>query len=231
MLSKHAIWVLTFTFTFAVTGCAQVKSILSPPLPPEKLRAETLKIVDLLKEKPDWLYASDSCPASVMTEVGNKPNFYKEGCSANPQKCLNDCKNGDPTSCYALALLIEEYVEPYSESPQPLYLRSCKLGITSGCTNRAANIAELKPNDLVAQKCATDTFEKTCSQNDPWGCTMFGLALSRGDGRTKDVPAAVKALEKACEVSVDKNGSACKKSIELRELIKRTESLENKVNN
>lgn len=198
---------------FATVACGQLKT--AQPLPKEQLKAESLKILKALEAKPEWLFGNMACPSEVMPANAGKPKYMSEGCKDNPGRCLERCQAEDPSACYALALLTEEYAEPANQGPQALYLRSCRLGIASGCTNRAANIAEMKPDDPHAQKCATDTFQKTCDQNDSWGCSMLGFALYQGIGRPKNIVEAEKALRKACETSTDKSGPACKNATEL----------------
>lgn len=209
--------ILLFTSFLTTAACGQLRT--APPLPPEQLKAETVKILKSLEEKPAWLFGPMACPAEIMPSNAGKSKYMVEGCKDNPGRCLKLCKADDSSACYALALLTEEYADASYEAPQALYLRSCKLGIASGCTNRAANIGELKPNDPEAQKCATDTFQKTCDQNDPWGCAMFGFALNMGIGRAKNNTEALKALKRACEISVDKSGPACKNAQDLMDLI------------
>ena len=59
------------------------------------------------------------------------------------------------------------------------------------------------------------------AKEDPWACTMLGLVLSEGIGMTKDVSGTDRALDKACEVSVDKAGPACARAKELKELLRK----------
>ena len=209
--------ILLFTLILATFACGQLRTL--SPLPPEQLKAETIAVLKSLEEKPTWLFGPMACPSEVMPSNAGKSKYMGEGCKDNPGRCLELCKADDPSACYALALLTEEYADPSNGAPQALYLHSCKLGIASGCTNRAANIGEVKPNDPDAQKCATDTFQKTCDRNDPWGCSMFGFALYQGIGRPKSNVEAMKVLEKACEISIDKTGPGCKNAQDLMKLI------------
>lgn len=215
-----------------VTGRAQLRKLSTgPPLPPEQLKVETLKVVDILKHKPGWLFPAEACPAEVMAERGAKPEYGADGCAGNPTRCLDKCKTDDPTACYALALLIQQYTDIGHEASEALFLRSCKLGIVSGCTNWAVTMVDSQPDNVSVEKCAADTFVKTCSKDDPWGCAMWGSALSQGIGTKKDVPEALRFLQKACDISVDKAGPACKRSQELRDAIIRHEKLEKEVKN
>lgn len=114
-------------------------------------------------------------------------------------------------------------MQNYSEA---LFLRACKLGIVSGCTNRAAAMINLKADDEKAVKCAVDTFEKTCEQDDPWGCTMFAYALVAGQGgRPKDLDKALQVLSKSCKYGI--GDDACQAANKLAEEIKK---IKNKTN-
>ncbi len=161
-----------------------------------------------------------ACPTTIMPVKGRRPSVVPDFCINTPDKCLDKCNEKDADACYFLAYLIQEHDQIDNDVAEVLYQRSCELGIVSGCTNRAASI--FNRNKPKGNVCAAQTFQKTCSQSDPWGCTMLGLVLGEGSGLKKSTPKAIAALKKACDVAIDKNGGACKRATELRELMERS---------
>ncbi len=209
--------ILFLALVLATVACGQLRQ--NRPLSPDRLRTETLKVIADLDRKPDWLFADVVCLDEIMPAKAGKTEYGADGCKDDPARCSERCRTGEPSACYALAALTEKYADEKNDVPGALYRRSCKLGIVLGCTNVAAKIIERNPDDPTSQKCSADTFQKTCDQNDAWGCTMLGLAFTRGEGRPKDNTEALKALKKACEISADKSGPACRNATTLIELI------------
>lgn len=173
-----------------------------------------------LLEKPKWLFGEDICPFEVFPKVEDDKFYSFESCAENADICLEKCKDNDGAACYSLAVSIqmkkglEQYISEF------LFLRACKLGYISGCTNRAARILNDHPNDDKFLKCAADTFEKSCEKDDPWGCTMFGDILFRGIIRPKDEEKALQVLAKSCKYG--DADAACVKAKELIEEIKKS---------
>lgn len=182
-------------------------------------------VYQILVGKPDWLFTEDVCPLSLIPNYETKIEYLSEGCADDAEKCLNKCKAKDGNACYSLALLVQEKKGLLQDYSERLFLRSCRLGIVSGCTNRAAAIFNLNEDDSKQVKCAVDTFEKTCEKNDSWGCTMFGLALAEGLSRPKNTDEALRVLSKSCKISM--NGESC---VAAKELIKVIEKNKNKTN-
>jgi TPR repeat protein len=90
-----------------------------------------------------------------------------------------------------------QQVKPESPSVLSLFLRACRLGDSSACTNAAAGRKSM-------DECSVRTFERTCEQTgDAWGCAMLGLALAKGEGIARDVERARTVLRKACEKAQD----------------------------
>jgi TPR repeat protein len=90
----------------------------------------------------------------------------------------------------------EPALEPHA---QALFLRACRLGVASGCTNAAADIDLRRERAAgTAEACTVPTYERTCAAGDAWGCTMLGDALLVGRGVRADPSRARVALEKAC---------------------------------
>lgn len=180
----------------------------------------TTAVVNSLKNEPDWLFPFTECPVKVISRVESRVYHLAENCTTNPEKCLEDCRNNNGSACYGLALLLQEQ-EVETKYYQALFLRSCKLGITSGCTNRAAGMLHLEENSDSDFECIAETFAKTCDREDPWGCTMRGLVLFQGIGCDRNIEAALEILPKACEKNLD--DPACQYAQSLREAILQAE--------
>lgn len=192
---------------------------------------EIFEVIELIVQKPFWLISSETCPSEVVQKKETKVAFLADGCEKTSKSCFENCKNGDGTSCYALALLIQKKTEINNEAANPLFFRACKLGIMSGCTNRAAFDVESAYSNQKLANCIADTFEKTCFFNDSWGCTMFGFLLMEGVGRKKNLLNAVKSFDKAC----DKFGlqhEACVRAMALKKMIQSSnKKIKNNVRN
>jgi TPR repeat protein len=175
--------------------------------------------VAALQAQPRWLFPAGDCPADVASAREVPVNYGAEGCAQDARTCLAGCQQGDGNACYALALLIEAQraIEPAQEA---LYLRACRLGVVSGCTNRAAYIVRIEPPDQLRLHCAVRTFRMACDRADPWGCTMLGELLAQGHGVPQDLDEALRVLPKGC--SEGERDAACKRAKELeREIIAR----------
>jgi len=206
-------------------NCAQFKFPALSKVDDKKriAEAQTQRVIENLQEKPEWLFTGDICPADVMPGFERKIEYKAAGCVDNPDKCLEKCQADDANACYALSLLLDEQRGKEEADTQALYLRACKLGVVSACTNNAAGKSNISPDDKTA-KCAADTFEKTCLRNDSWGCAMYGLALGNGLGRKPDTNEALKVLQKSCAISGN-DSPACQSARKTEELIKKIEQL------
>lgn len=223
---------MKFKFLFLLVlliGCSKNKSeFQTAPLSAKNdVKLETQKVIENLQSKPQWLFPADACPVDVMPAVEHSIGYLGEGCAENPEIYLEKCQSNDGNACYSLALFLQDNQIHKTDYLEALFLRSCKLGIISGCTNNAAGFYDLDSKDSVKVKCAADTFEKTCSRNDPWGCAMYGIVLSSGVGREKNIKEALKYLHKACDESVDE-GEACQQARQMEEQIKSEVKGENK---
>jgi len=204
-------------------NCAQFKFPVLSKVDDKKIIAEaqTQRVIENLQKKPEWLFTGDACPGDVMPEFERKIKYKAVGCADNPDKCLEKCQAEDANACYALSLLLDEQRGKEEIDTQALYLRACKLGIVSGCTNNAAGKSNINPDDKTT-KCAADTFEKACSRNDSWGCAMYGLALGNGAGRRQDTDEALKVLQKPCLIAGN-DSPACQSARKTEEIIKKFE--------
>lgn len=118
-------------------------------------------------------------------------------CMAGDASCIATCKGGGAVACYGAAL--HQQTQKHLELSDALFLRACKLGAASGCTNRAASLLSLSPNPTpTTLRCASATFERSCAAHDPWGCTMFATMLMRGMGGVQDLNRARTVLDDSC---------------------------------
>jgi hypothetical protein len=96
-------------------------------------------------------------------------------------------------------------------------LRACVLGVSIGCTKRAAGMLAQRGDDPGIQRCTSRTFEKTCARENAWGCSMYGLALIQGSGVARDLGRARDVLPGGCRHGPDDD--ACKAARKLMEKI------------
>jgi hypothetical protein len=67
------------------------------------------------------------------------------------------------------------------------------------------------------------TYEASCDPgDDPWGCTMLGHSLVRGDPRHRDLQRARTVLPKACRLGQD--DPACQAASQILESLDNTPS-------
>ncbi len=178
-------------------------------------------VYENLKTKPKWLFTKDICPLELIPKQKADSKYSYTKCAIDSEKCLQRCRENNGTACYWLAVQIQEKKEILQDYSEALFLRACKFGVPSGCTNRAAAIFRVKTDDPTSVKCAVDTFEKTCEFDDPWGCTMFGLALFQGISREPDFEKALQVLSKSCKYGDE--DPACQRAREIIEKIKKSE--------
>lgn len=212
---------ILLTIILSLSACAQIK----PPTPSKEevkkriAESQTQNVVKTLQQKPEWLFTGDVCPADIMPDVEKKIEYKAEGCADNPNKCLEKCRADDANACYALSLLLDEQRGKEEADSQALYLRACKLGIVSGCTNNAAGKLNIDSKDEKIAKCAADTFEKTCAREDSWGCAMYGESWALGLGRPENVEEALKYFQKAC-AKFGNDSPACQSARKSEEILK-----------
>jgi len=157
-----------------------------------------------------WVTGADSCPVDVMPALSVPLSSMESHCSERPEVCWKSCWTGSGEDCYHLALA-EQREDIMSSRSETLFLMSCKRGINSGCTNRAAGMYRAARADEDGEsdrlRCANRTFEEVCDRGDPWACTMFGFSLTRGIGVPVDYRLALKVLPGAC--ALDPDDEAC----------------------
>jgi hypothetical protein len=146
-----------------------------------------------------WMVEAEACPATMMAPQASSESGDRRDC-APPQlgACLSACEDGAGAACYGLAIAMQD-VEAERRVEQALFQRACRLGIMSGCTNRAAGMEVDGGDDPAALSCAVATYEKACAFDDPWACTMYAMHLSQGQGVPLDRTRARQVLEKSCK--------------------------------
>ncbi|MCD9187471.1 MAG: hypothetical protein LUM44_13630 [Pyrinomonadaceae bacterium] len=219
VLSKKLLIFLGLSIFFTSQIYSQQKTV--KPQDSESIFEEVYRV---LQAKPKWLSTKEDCPWEIMSKTESDVGYLHEGCQKNARVCLDKCKNNDGNACYSLALLVQIKKGLDQYEAEFLFSRACSLGVSSGCTNRAARIFNDKKNDEKAVECATKTFEKTCARDDAWGCTMFGMSLAGGFGVEKDMEKALKILAKPCQIS-DEGDPACQSAKQIIEAINKSKDI------
>ena len=218
---KLSLMIIVFSLTARVSAQEAVlgKSVVGKP---ESTTPVFETVYKSLSEKPKWLFTDDVCPLEVFPKVVDEKFYSFESCAENADICLDKCRDNDGAACYSLAVSLQRKKGLEQNISEFLFLRACRLGYISGCTNRAARILNDQPKDEKSLKCAVDTFEKSCEKGDPWGCTMFGNMLYLGITRPKDNEKALQVLSKSCKYGED--DAACVRAKELIEEISRSKA-------
>jgi TPR repeat protein len=184
----------------AAGGCATAKA--SAPKTSAAGAGENDPAIRRLAQRPTWLFPFFECPADVFPGTEAPEVDEDRGCSTDLQACLDRCEAKDPYACYYGAQHVQamKVTPDYSEA---LYLRACRLGVASGCTNRAAGLLNFAPDGSEPWPCANRTFAAMCEFKDPWACTMWGSSLLYGKGVEPDIPRARDALSQGCRFGQD----------------------------
>lgn len=196
---------------FFALGCESPAPVNPPDAALDYAKIDTKEIVKSLEGKTEWQTLKDICPSELVPERAAEIDFTENLCAQNPGECFKRCTEESGSACLALALLLQKtegLKQPYSEV---LFSRACKLGIASGCTNRAAGKLNSEKKSLESESCILETFEKSCALGDPWGCTMHGFLLWEGEFVKKDASKAIVSLKKACALD-DTDSGACLRS-------------------
>ena len=167
-----------------------------------------------------WVSEAERCPVDFVQPMESTDRTSSRECGPSRLKsCLTKCQAGVPGACYWLGQAVRGEGRG-QQAAEVLYQRSCKLGVASGCTNRAAGMSYGNEGSEAAQSCAARTFEKTCALEDLWGCTMYALHLSRGIGTPVNRELALEVLKKSCKYGSE--DEACSYADRLREQIIKT---------
>jgi hypothetical protein len=184
---------------FTMSGCGTARVAPTASATGES-SGSTKVVLARLSVRPDWLFPFAECPADAFPGVETPLNYRRGECADSIGPCLDRCQSDDGTACYVAALRIQILNAPtdYSEA---LFLKACRLGIASGCTNRAAGILSLETDKPTPWSCVNRTFEAMCQKDDPWACTMWGSSLLHGRGMQPDVARARQVLPRGCRIS------------------------------
>jgi hypothetical protein len=145
-----------------------------------------------------WMSDIETCPSELVQPKEANDGTMSTDCSSGRLKsCLDRCRAGVAGACYWLGQAVQGEGRG-QKAAEVLYQQSCKLGVSSGCTNRAAGMSSEREGDDKVQVCAVRTYKKTCELDDPWGCTMYAFHLSKGIGTAVDRELALKVLKKSC---------------------------------
>jgi len=198
--------------TFEGTALLSVGFLLLSCTPPETPSEMRESVSRQITQNQEWMSELQQCPADLMPASEN--SIGEDGCrSPRLRSCMASCTSGEGDACYWLAYALQREKAP-EQSIEALFQRACKLGVVSGCTNRAAGILSAEDSESN-QACAARTFQKTCSRDDPWGCTMYALHLSQGWGVPQNKRLALQVLEKSCKYGPE--DEACTRGMELKD--------------
>jgi len=177
----------TAAFAWATHACSQTSS------------PEIANTVSLVLSQSAWTEEAQACPTQVFPRLETLDFLVKNECvSGQFSRCFSKCAAGEAAACYWLG----QELQSANANPvafEALYQRACKLGVVSGCTNRAAGMLKERPDDKNTETCAANTFDQGCKYDDPWACTMSALHLALGKGVAKNRENALKALQKSCK--------------------------------
>ena len=184
---------------FTIVGCGTTR-VAPNARPADQHAGSTEVVLERLSRRPDWLFPFAQCPADAFPGVETPLSYRRGECADSIGPCLDRCQSDDGTACYVAALRLQILNAPtdYSEA---LFLKACRLGIASGCTNRAAGILASESDQTVPWLCVNRTFEAMCQKDDPWACTMWGSSLLHGRGMPPDVARARQVLPRGCRLS------------------------------
>jgi hypothetical protein len=177
--------------------------------PPQSAAEVALRVL----ANEEWMAEADTCPADIMpTDMRIEHSAKCSG--AEVPGCYQRCKQDDVDACYWLAYAVQQS-EAGSRAAESLYQRACKLGEPSGCVNRAVGMLQADASDPEVLTCTARTFGRACDLDDIRGCSMLGLAYSRGLGVPVDPERAAAALHKACARAGDAAHEACTSASEI----------------
>lgn len=162
----------------------------------------------------DWVAQATQCPLGLIKPGPVRDYLSHNSCEGDFGACYSKCAGGDGASCYWLAYGLQQG-KTAGKGVDILFQRACRLGVMSGCTNRAAAQLQAQPQDPKVQRCAAQTFAQVCKYDEPWACTLYAAHLSRGLGVRKDARQALKVLAGSCKYGT--GDPACVQGLKLRE--------------
>lgn len=179
------------------------------------------EIVQKIKHNQQWQAQKNKCPAEISPNKAVKFSRKEEKTdllaarTLNPyyQRCVQD---GKGYACYNLALGLQSL--KFEHEAEVVFQEACRLGVASGCTNRAAGMLAERPRNKRVKRCGTASFAKACDWKDPWGCTMYAGQLVAGDGVSKDTTKALAVMKNSCLHG--KSDPACQAAQRIKDYIK-----------
>jgi hypothetical protein len=169
------------------------------------------RVKKLLAGEGELTRLAQICPADMPHEknardksvVGKEKAF---ACAQSIEACAADCREKkDALACFKLGLAFQIAVKDGGDLHERLFALGCALGSPAACTNRAAGLAAQTPQgEQPAQfggDCLVRSFERSCAEDDAWGCRMTAHAYATGKlGARADEARAEKALRRSCEL-------------------------------
>lgn len=179
------------------------------------------QILRKIKRNQQWQAQQAQCPAELApakrVKFSRKESRIDAEAATNLnthyQACVNDNQG---YACYNLALGLQTL--KHDDEAEVMFQQSCRLGVASGCTNRAAGMLAERPSSKRVMRCATKSFAKACNWKDPWGCTMYAGQLVAGEGVKKDNQKALGVMKNSCLHGTD--DSACQAAQRIKQYIK-----------
>lgn len=211
--APHTLWNNKMRLLFSLLA---ISALLAPQLAQAMNPTPAIAQIDaaVAKEK-HWLRDAARCPVSLIPKRQTGEYLMGDSCTITPGICMMKCKAGKGGSCYWLAYAVQQGGGK-PQTSEALFQRACKLGVVSGCTNRAAGMVAHKPSDESVLRCAVRTYKKTCALDEPWGCTWYALHLARGIGVKADPAAALRVLNSKTPCKYGKNDQACRNAMALK---------------
>jgi hypothetical protein len=191
-------------------------------LPSAWAESNTSALAKEINASKDWAGDLARCPADLIPAT-SQPDYnhgVKAQCetASSQPACMAACKAGKGEYCYWLGVALQT-LEQDDRASDILFQRSCKLGVASGCTNRAATLMPERPAKVDAQSCPARTFERTCEANDPWGCSMYGFILGGDKSNPRNRQKALEVLKKSCRFGEE--DPACRAALAMRKNLER----------
>lgn len=176
---------------------------------------ESVLVASQVLANASWREEAGRCPAAFLPAKKNVSVGSGDTCPAGRlDQCLRKCTAGSASDCYWLGHALQER-EQQNAAIEALFQRSCKLGIVSGCTNRAASEFPGLPEQEAAS-CQAKTFQLGCRQDDAWACAMYARSLEGGLGIPRHIGLSLDMIAKTCRLD---NDDACESSLKLRKFI------------
>ncbi len=178
-------------------------------------------VVKAVQQNQPWQAQKYKCPADIAPK--ERGLFKKNEERVDPeaidklkhyyQQCSGENKG---YACYNLALGLESL--NYDHESDVVFQEACRLGVPSGCTNRAAAMLNKNPDNEKMTVCTAKSFAKACEWKDPWGCTMYADQLTTGNGVSKNNGLALEVMRDSCLYGED--DPACSTAKRLEQMIK-----------